>query len=67
MRSSLDILVKKLNKDDFKYLSQEFDSKVLDLVMQKGFYPYECMNNFEKFIEKLPSKEKFYSSILFRL
>ena len=48
-----------MNKDDFKYLSQEFDSKVLDLVKQKGFCPYECMNNFEKFIEKLPSKKSF--------
>ena len=30
--SSLDNLVKNLSKDDFKYLSQEFDNKVLDLV-----------------------------------
>ena len=34
--------------DDFKYLSQEFDNNVLDLAEQKGFYPYECMSNFEK-------------------
>ena len=53
-----------MSKDYFKYLSQDFDSKVLDLVKQNGFYPYECMNNFEKYIEKLPTKEKFYSSIL---
>ena len=52
-----------MGKDDFKYLSQEFDSVVLDLVKQKGFYPYEYMSNFEKFKEKLPSKEKFYSSL----
>ena len=62
LRFSLDSLVKILNKDDFKYLSQEFDNKVLDVVKQKGFYPYECMSNFEKFKEQLPSKEKFYSS-----
>ena len=30
--SSLDSLVKNLNKDDFKYLSQEFDNNVLDPV-----------------------------------
>ena len=42
-------------------MSQEFDNNVLDLVKQKGFYPYEFMNNFGKFKEKLPSKEKFYS------
>ena len=38
---SVDSSVKKLNEDDFKYLSQEFDNNVLDLVKQKGFYPYE--------------------------
>ena len=35
LSSSLDRLVKKLNKDDFKYFSQEFDKFVLDLVKQK--------------------------------
>ena len=31
--SSLDSLVKNLNKDGFTYLSQEFDNKKLHLVM----------------------------------
>ena len=57
LSSSLDSLVKNLGKDDFKYLSQEFDNNVLDLVKQKGFYPY--MTDFKKFKEQLPSKEKF--------
>ena len=35
-RSSLDSLVKKLDKFDFKYFSQEFDNNVLDLVKQKS-------------------------------
>ena len=39
LSSPLDTLVKILGKDDFKYLSQEFDNNVLDLVKQKGFYP----------------------------
>ena len=52
-----------MNKDDFKYLRQEFDSNVLDLVKQKGFYLYEYMSDFGKFEGKLPSKEKFYSSL----
>ena len=60
---SLDSLVKNLNKDDFKYLSHEFDNNVLDLVKQKGFYLYKYMSDFEKFKEKLPSKERFYSSL----
>ena len=35
----------------------------MDLVKQKGFYPYEYICDFEKFKEELPSKEKFYSSL----
>ena len=58
LSSSLDSLVQNLNKDDFKYLSQELNNNVLDLVKQIGFYPYEYMNNFEKFKEELPCKEK---------
>ena len=45
-------------KDDSKYLSQEFDSKL----HQKCFYPYEYMSDFKKFKEQLPNKEKFYST-----
>ena len=37
--SSLDSLVKNLNKDDFKYLILEFDNNVLDLVKQKRILP----------------------------
>ena len=56
-------LVKNLGKADFKYLSQEFDIKVLNLLKQKGFYPYEYMSGFEKIKEELPSKKEFYSSL----
>ena len=63
LSSSLERLIENLNKDDFKYLSQELHNNVLDLVKQKGFYPNEYMSNFEKFKEELPSKEKFYSSL----
>ena len=48
LSSSLDSLVKNLNKDDFRYLSQEFDNNVLDLGKQKGFCPYEFMSAFGK-------------------
>ena len=37
LSSSLDSLVKNLNKNDFKYFSQEFDNNVLDPVKQKDF------------------------------
>ena len=57
--SSLDSLVKNLNKDDFKHLSQEFDNNILDLVKQKVFYSYECMSGFEKFFKNFPAKKSF--------
>ena len=64
LSSSLDSLVKKnSSKDDFKYLSQEFDNNILDLVQQKVFYSYEYMTDFKRFKEQLPSKEKLYSSL----
>ena len=37
LNSSLDSLVKNLSIDDFKYLCQEFDNNVLNLVNQKDF------------------------------
>ena len=42
-------------------MSREFDNNVLDLVKQQWFYPYEYINDFEKFKNQLPNKEKFYS------
>ena len=53
LSSSLDNLVKNLNKDNFKYFSQEFDNDFLDLDKQRGLYPYEYMSDFEKFKGKL--------------
>ena len=35
LSSSLDSLVKNLNKGDFKYLSQQFDNNILDLVRKR--------------------------------
>ena len=56
MNTSLDKLVKNLSDKDFKFLIEEFGSKNLELLKQKGPYPYECMNSFEKFTEeKLPA------------
>ena len=54
LSSSLDSFVKNLAKDGFKYLSQEFDNNVLDLVKQKRC---EYMSDFEKLKEQLPNKE----------
>ena len=44
-------------------MSQEFDSNVLNLVKQKGFYPYEYISHFKKGQEKPPGKRNFYSSL----
>ena len=61
LSSSLDGLVRNLYQDGFKYLIQEFDNNILDLLKQKGFYLDECMNDSEKFFKKLSCKAKFYS------
>ena len=64
MNSSLEKIVKNLTDNDFKYLTEEFDSKTLELLNQKDSYPYEYMNSFKRFSEeKLPDKECFYSSV----
>ena len=64
MNSSLDKLVKKLSDKDFKFLVEKFGSENLELLKQKGDYPHEYMNSFERFNEKkLPAKKYFYRSI----
>ena len=59
LSSSLDILVKNLNNDDFTYLSQELDKNKLDLVKQKEICPYEYMNDLEKFKNNYQTKKSF--------
>ena len=60
MNSSLDKLAKNLSDKDFNYLIEEFGSKNLELLKQKGAYPYEYMNSFQRFNEeKLPAKNLF--------
>ena len=41
LNSSLDILLKSLGQDGFKYLSLEFDKNVLDLLKQNNFSDFE--------------------------
>ena len=63
VNSSLDKLVKNLSDEDFKYLVKEFGSENLELLKQKGAYPYEYMNSFKRFNEdKLCDRKYFYSS-----
>ena len=63
VNSSLDKLVKNLSDEDYKYLVEEVGSDNLELLKQKGNYPYEYMNSFEGFNEeKLPARKYFCSS-----
>ena len=54
-------------QSNFRYSSKNDiikTEKCLDLLTEKGVYPYDYMNAFEKFNdEQLPSKEQFYSRL----
>ena len=57
-------LEKNFSDNDFKYLTEEFGSKNLELLKQKDAYPYEYMDSFKRLDEeKLPDRECFYSSV----
>ena len=61
INSSLDELVKNLSDEDFKYLVEEFSCENLELLKQKGTYPYKYINSFERFNEeKLPARRYFF-------
>ena len=64
LNSSIEKLLKNLSVNDFKYLTEEFGSKNLELIKQKDAYTYEYMDSFKRFgEEKLPDKKCFYSSV----
>ena len=61
MSSSLERLVSNLPLESLKYTSKKFKGEKLNIMSKKGVYPYDYMDSFDKFNEKLPSKEEFYS------
>ena len=61
MCSSLEKLVSNIPRESLKYTSQVFEGQELDLMARKGVYPYDYIDSFNKFNEKLPPKEEFYS------
>ena len=64
MNSSLEKLADNLTGDDFKYLTEKFGSKNLELLKRNAAYPYEYMDSFKRFNEeKLPHRECFHSSV----
>ena len=64
MSSSLGVLVNNLPKNGFKNISKYYTPEEVELIKQKGFYPYEFMDTEEKFNDtKLPPREVFYSKL----
>ena len=59
MNSSLEKLVQILPKDKFKYFSQNFFGKQLELVKQKGIYPYEYMKDFKNLMKENDVKKSY--------
>ena len=55
---------KKFNKEAIKRFASVYEFCNKDLLLRKGVYPYEYMDNWERFNEtSLPSKESFYSNL----
>ena len=62
MSSSLDNLAKNLPDDAFIFTQQEFSGEQFNLMKQKGTYPYDYMDSFQKFNDtQLPIKKDFFS------
>ena len=64
MRSSIEALVNNLLKNGFKNISKYYTPEQVELIKQKGFYPYEYMSSEKKFNDtKPPPQEAFYSKL----
>ena len=65
MSSSLDSLVNNLARGNNKFFGFEnYNGSQYKLLIRKGIYPYEYMDDWDKFKETiLPPKETFYSKI----
>ena len=58
INASVKKLVKSLSDNDFKYLTEEFDSENVELLKQKDAYPYEDIDSLKRFSEeKLSDKQ----------
>ena len=64
MNKSLYDLADDLLKDSFYHTKKEFGTENLELIKWKGVYPYDYMDDFNKFKEDwLPLIENFYPSL----
>ena len=64
MASSLEALVNNLPEDAFKNLNKYFTPEQVKLLKQKGFFPYDYMDDIEKLKDTKPPPQKaFYSKL----
>ena len=64
MNNRLEKLIKNLTNNDFKYLTEEFGSKNLEILKQKYTYSYDYINSSKRFNEKkLPDKKLFFITL----
>ena len=65
MSSSLDYLVNNLARGNNEFFGfEDYNESQYKLLIRKGIYPYEYMNDWDKFKETaLPPKETFYSKL----
>ena len=64
LKSSVEALVNNLSKDSFNNLEKYFTPEEVKLLKQKGFFPYDYMDNIEKLKDKKPPPQKvFYSKL----
>ena len=65
MDSSLEELVEVLPEHKFKHFDNHFKTDIeKKLLRQKGVYPYDYMNSYDRFIEtSFPNKKDCYSQL----
>ena len=62
--SSVEALVKNLPKEGFKNIEKYFTPEQVKLLKQKGFFPYDYIDDIEKLKDtKPPTQEAFYSKL----
>ena len=61
--STLDSLIEKLSQNIFKFLSEDFYGKKLELIRRKTLYGYKHMESNEKFKVGFPEKNKLCWSL----
>ena len=59
INSRFEKLLKNLSDHDFKYLTEKFGSKNLELLKQNDAYPYEYKDGFKRFNEDCLIKNVF--------